>query len=122
MATANSYTGVIVLLVMFLAIQTRHVKQNFKDTKKVNVYIFTTVTVLAVVLPLWYVFENTRVNSLIGGHIALTVGFLSVGALCELFLFAPKTIPLLCERNKNRVLLSLSLPSSISHHGLHTQD
>ena len=105
LAAAFSYTGVIILLVMFLAIQTRHVKlQNFKDTKKVNAYIFTTVIVLAIVLPLWYVFD-TRVNSLIGGHIALTVGFLSVGVFCQLLLFAPKTIPLLCKCNKNRVLL-----------------
>jgi len=105
LAVAFSYTGVIILLVMFLAIQTRHVKlQNFKDTKKVNAYIFTTVIVLAIVLPLWYVFD-TRVNSLIGGHIALTVGFLSVGVFCQLLLFAPKTIPLLCKCNKNRVLL-----------------
>ena len=105
LAVAFSYTGVIILLVMFLAIQTRHVKlQNFKDTKKVNAYIFTTVIVLAVVLPMWYVLENS-LNSLIGGHIALTVGFLSVGLFCQLFLFAPKTIPLLCKRSKKPVLL-----------------
>ena len=97
LAVAFSYTGVIILLVMFLAIQTRHVRQNFKDTKKVTAYIFTTVTVIAIGLPLWCVLENTQVNSLIGGHIVLTVGFLSVGVLCKLFLFAPKTIPLLCE-------------------------
>ena len=101
-----SYTGMIILLVMFLAIQTRHVKlQNFKDTKKVNVYIFTTVIVLSITIPFVYVLETTRVIPLIAGHIALTAGFLSVGVLCQLFLFAPKTIPLLCKCNKHSVLL-----------------
>ena len=101
-AITFSYTGVIILLVMFLAIQTRHVKlQNFKDTKKVNAYIFTTVIVLTITLPLWYVFETTQVNLLIAGHIALMVGFLSVGVFCQLFLFAPKTIPLLYKCSKH---------------------
>ena len=101
-----SYTGMIILLVMFLAIQTRHVKlQNFKDTKKVNAYIFTTVIVLSITIPFVYVLETTRVIPLIAGHIALTAGFLSVGVLCQLFLFAPKTITLLCKCNKHSVLL-----------------
>ena len=105
-AVTFSYTGVIILLVMFLAIQTRHVKlQNFKDTKKVNAYIFTTVIVLTITLPLWYVFEAAHVNSPIAGHIAVMVGFLSVGVFCQLFLFAPKTIPLLYKHNKHRVLI-----------------
>ena len=99
-----SYTGVIILLVMFLAIQTRHVQlQNFKDTKKVNAYIFTTVFVLTIALPLWYVLGTTQVNSPIAGHIAVMVGFLSVGVFCQLFLFAPKTIPLLCKCNKHKL-------------------
>jgi len=119
LAVAFSYTGVIV---MFLAIQTRHVRQNFKDTKKVTAYVFTTVIVIAIGFPLWYVLENTQVNSLIGGHIVLMVGFLSVGVLCEFFLFAPETIPLLCEWNKSYALLSLSSLSSISHHGQHKQN
>ena len=101
-AVTFSYTGVIILLVMFLAIQTRHVQlQNFKDTKTVNAYIFTTVIVLAITLPLWYVFNNTRFNSLIVGHLAVMVGFLSVGVFCQLFLFVPKTIPLFVRQAKS---------------------
>ena len=35
------YSGILVILVMFLATQTRHIKkEHFKDTKKVNLFIF----------------------------------------------------------------------------------
>ena len=101
LAVSLSFTAVIILLVMFFAIQTRHVKLIFKDTKKVNAYIFTTVIVLAVTLPLWYVFEYTRFKSLIVGHIAVTVGVLSVGLFCQLFLFVPKAIPLFVHQAKS---------------------
>ena len=89
------YTGLIVLFVMFLAVQTRHIeRQNFKDTKKVNAFIYTLVGVLTMVIPTWYVLDYTQLSSLIGGHIAVTIGFSSIGLLCQFFLFAPKTLPI----------------------------
>ena len=103
-----SYTGLIVLVVLFLAIQTRHIKlQNFKDTKKVNAFIYTLVGVLTIIIPLWYVFDYTQLSSLIGGHIAVTIEYLSVGLLCQFFLFAPKTLPILiqCFKHHKRPLL-----------------
>ena len=80
---------------MFLAVQTRHIeRQNFKDTKKVNAFIYTLVGVLTMVIPTWYVLDYTQLSSLIGGHIAVTIGFSSIGLLCQFFLFAPKTLPI----------------------------
>jgi len=91
-----AYNGIIILVVMFLAIQTRHVKRShFKDTKKVNAYIFTVVAIIAIAIPLWYILSQTQIRSELGGHIAWVVGYLSIAILCQLFLFAPKTLPLL---------------------------
>ena len=74
-----AYNGLIILLVMFLAVQTRHVKRcNFKDTKKVNAYIFTVVAIIAFALPLWYIFSYTQVKSELGGHIIFVVAYLSI--------------------------------------------
>ena len=99
--TAHVYNGVIILLVMFLAVQTRHIKRcNFKDTKKVNTYIFTVVAINAIAVPLWYIFSHTQVEFEVGGHISSVIAYLSIAILCQLFLFAPKTLPLF---NKHKV-------------------
>ena len=114
LALAFSYTGLILLFVMFLAIQTRRIKrQNFKDTKKVNVFIFITVTILATCLPLQYVFDYTQLNSLIGGHIAVTIAYLSVGVLCQLLMFVPKIFPIHCKQKKKRALIQKQSQFSI---------
>ena len=114
LALAFSYTGLIILFVMFLAIQTRHIKrQNFKDTKKVNIFIFITVTVLATCLPMQHVFDYTQLNSLIGGQIAVTIAYLSVGVLCQLLMFVPKIFPIHCKQKKVRMLIQKQSQSSI---------
>ena len=101
--TAHAYNGVIILLVMFLAVQTRHIKRcNFKDTKKVNAYIFTVVAINAIAVPLWYIFSHTQVIFKVGGHISSVIAYLSIAILCQLLLFAPKTLPLF---NKHKVFL-----------------
>ena len=93
--TAHAYNGVIILLVMFLAVQTRHIKRcNFKDTKKVNAYIFTVVAIIAIAVPLWYIFSHTQVKSELGGHITAVITYLSIALLGQVFLFASKTLPL----------------------------
>ena len=97
--TAHAYNGVIILLVIFLAVQTRHIKRrNFKDTKKVNAYIFTVVVILAIAVPLWYIFSRTQFE--VGGHISSVIAYLSIAILCQFFLFAPKVLPLF---NKHKV-------------------
>ena len=99
--TAHAYNGAVILLVMFLAIQTRHIKRsNFKDTKKVNAYIFTVVAINAIAVPLWYIFSYTQVEFEMGAHISSVIAYLSIAILCQLFLFAPKTLPLF---NKHKV-------------------
>ena len=90
-----AYNGLIILLVIFLAVQTRHVEWcNFKDTKKVNAYIFTVVAIIAIAVPLSYIFSYTQVKSELGGHIISVVAYLSIAVLGQVFLFASKILPL----------------------------
>ena len=94
-----AYNGLIILLVIFIAVQTRHIKRrNFKDTKKVNAYIFTVVAIIAFALPLWYIFSYTQVKSELGGHIIFVVAYLSIAVFGQVFLFASKILPLLSTK------------------------
>ena len=96
-AVGLSYTGIIIAIVASLAIQTRKVKLiNFKDTKKVNAYIFLIVITLCILLPMWYILDNVIGND-IGGHITLTTAFLAVGFFCQLFIFVPRVYVTLCN-------------------------
>ena len=105
---AFSYSGIIIALVVFMAIQTRKVKlKNFKDTKSVNSYIFIIVIVLAIVLPLWFVFENAVHNDVLA-HIILSLGFISLGLLCQLFIFLPRALVLLLNSVKSKTYVPQS--------------
>lgn len=90
LAAAFSYTGIIIAIVIFMAIQTRKIKlSNFKDTKKVNAYIFFTVVTLSILLPLWFVADRALENDIVG-HVTLTSAFVAVGLFCQLFIFVPR--------------------------------
>ncbi len=87
--------GLLFIIVLFLAIKTRKIKRaNFKDTKKVNGYIFSTVMVVITMMALYFLFRSTR--NFIASHLMVYLAFGITGFLCQLFLFIPKvTSPLL---------------------------
>ena len=101
------YSAVLLLLVLFLAIQTRHVhKDNFKDTKKVNFFIFLVVVVLAITISLEVVFIEAGID--IGADILEWLAYFAVAMICQFCLFVPKTVPLfvnkfIYERNNGNV-------------------
>ena len=91
------YSTVLLLLVLFLAIQTRHVSKNdFKDTKKVNFFIFLVVVVLAITISLKVVFVEAGID--IGADVSEWLAYFAVAVICQACLFAPKTIPLLVNK------------------------
>lgn len=98
--------GVLFVLVLFLAIKTRKIcRSNFKDTKKVNMYIFSTVIIVITFMTLFFLFVETE-NSL-AAHLMVYLAFGVTALLCQVFLFVPKvTSPLLkkygYEVNYNR--------------------
>ena len=91
------YSTVLLLLVLFLAIQTRHVhKDNFKDTKKVNFFIFLVVVVLAITISLEVVFIEAGID--IGADILEWLAYFAVAMICQFCLFVPKTAPLFVDK------------------------
>lgn len=84
--------GLVVLLVIFLAVQTRHIKRkHFKDTKKVNAFIFSTCICYAVFLPLWLILSSAGYNT--GSYVSKCIAKLLGVTLCAVLLFLPKIIP-----------------------------
>ena len=101
------YSGVLLLLVMFLAIQTRHIKKStFKDTKKVITFIFLITINLATTIPLWILFNEVDVE--IGALVFEWVAYFTVVILCQLCLFAPKTLPLAVRKVKFGSVVALN--------------
>ena len=84
--------GILFAIVLFLAIKTRKIqRENFKDTKKVNIYIFITVLIVAMLIPVWFLLEGT--GNVIGTGIVIYIAFGATGLFCQLMLFAPKVLP-----------------------------
>ena len=95
------YSGILVVFVMFLATQTRHIKkEHFKDTKKVNLFIFLVTIILATTLPLWIVFGTIGIE--IGAHVCEWLAYVSAAMLCQLCLFTPKLLPLAVKKITRR--------------------
>ena len=95
-ATTYLYCVIVMLSVMFLAIQTRHIRyQNFKDTKKLITFIFSVVFIFSVCLTLWNVYIRVPVAS----HIMFSFAHLSAAMFCQVLVFTPKITPLFFCRN-----------------------
>ena len=107
LVVSSAYNAVIIGLVVFLAVQTRNIKQgDFKDTKKVNIFVATTIISLVIFLLLGYIFETVdQLYSL--SHFFLCIAVLFVALNCQFLLFVPKALPQL------RLLLSSKLPQTI---------
>ena len=91
--------GLILVVVLVLAIKTRHIKRkNFKDTKKVNIFVLSTSAILMTFFPLSYILLAVKVY--IGVFIFKWLAFLSVSFLCQTFLFVPKIFPVLMSSRK----------------------
>ena len=96
------YSGLLIMMVVHLAIQTRHVKKSiYKDTKKVNIFIFLAVICLTTTLPLWVVFLGERIE--VGAAVAEWVSLYSIPMLCQACLFVPKTLPVIIRKFKSRI-------------------
>ena len=97
LAVTLLYSGVLLFMVMLLAILTRHVKKGmYKDTKKVNVFIFSVVLTLAVTILLWFVFLESDIET--GANIAEWLASFTVSTLCQLCIFTPKLLPIALKK------------------------
>ena len=97
LAVTLLYSGVVLFVVMLLAIMTRHIKKGmYKDTKKVNVFIFSVVLTLAITILLWFVFLESGIE--IGANIAEWLTSFTISTLCQACIFIPKLLPLAIKK------------------------
>ncbi len=88
----SCYIGILMSLIVVMAVQTRKIKlSNFKDTKKINIFITATCTTLVTVVPVWLVL-NLALEEFIAGHIFATFALICTGVYCQLFLFLPLVV------------------------------
>ena len=78
--------------VILLAFKTRKIRrQQFKDTKKANVLIFSIIASICIMVPLWLVLRmSSRSNE---GKLIIAMECLLLSIYCSLFLFLPKVWP-----------------------------
>ena len=87
-----SEVGILILVVTFLAFKTRKIRlKQFKDTKKVNVYIFMNILLICVGVPFWWVLRTVNETAL--SFVWVSIGHDGTATLCQLLLIAPKVIP-----------------------------
>ena len=83
--------GILILVVAFLAFKTRKIRmKHFKDTKKVNVFLFMNILLVCVVTPFWWVLRTVNDSS---SSVFPYIGYAGTAILCQLLLSAPKVIP-----------------------------
>ena len=99
------YSGILLLVVVFLAFRTRRVKKAvYKDTKKVNIFIFLVVVVLLITISVWVIFLEIGIE--VGEHVADWLSWYTIPMLCQICLFVPKTLPVFIRKVKQKPRLS----------------
>ena len=95
------YTYILLSLVLFLAIQTRRIKKTmFKDTKKVNLFVFMVIITLTTTITLWVLFSEVGIEN--GADISEWAGIFIVTTMCQLCLIIPKLLPLAIKKDMIR--------------------
>jgi gamma-aminobutyric acid type B receptor len=95
--TTLLYSGVLLFMVMLLAIMTRHIRNDvYKDTKKVNVFIFSITLLLPVAIILWFLSLESSIE--IENRIGEWLASFAISMLCQVCIFVPKLLPLAVKK------------------------
>ena len=95
------YIGFTMVFVLLLAIRTRKVKmESFKDTKTVNIFVYTTVVCFMFLMVISLLFEALREQVVV--FVFRVLALSSVAIACTCFLFLPKINSAQCERKNPR--------------------
>ena len=84
---------VLIVVLLVVAVKTRKIRQaHFKDTKKVNTFLFLLVIVIFLTLAYWMIFRTIGAKK---GYsdITLHLAHIIIVASCQGFLFVPKVLP-----------------------------
>ena len=97
-----AYLAMFLLLILFLAIRTRKIEyDNFKDTKKINIFIaivFFITTMGSTSVSVLFLVEKEP-----EGYVVLTVCLLILPTACQLVLFLPKILPTILSGILNNI-------------------
>ena len=105
-ASGNFVTIVIVLvffmlfliLICFLAVRARKIRySNFKDTKKINLFIAILIFTISLSLPLYFILLTQKNEP--AANIVLTIGTLILPMASQLILFLPKVLPAVVDKH-----------------------
>lgn len=111
-----SYLPLLIYLFMitYLAITMRRIKnRNFKDTKKVNIFVAIVAVLTVVYLFAWWLLLATHQKQYVA--IIQTIFPLTVAVLCQLILFAPKVLPTFWSESKVSQYLSSAAQYNVSN-------
>jgi len=91
-AVSLAEVGLLIFVVAFLAYKTRKIRRkHFKDTKKVNIYLFMNILLICVLVPFWWVLRTASDPA--SSIVILYLGYGGTATLCQLLLFVPKVLP-----------------------------
>ena len=105
---------ILITVLLIVAVKTRKIRQaHFKDTKKVNAFLFLLVTVIFLTLAYWMIFRTIGAKK---GYsdITLHVAHIIIVASCQGFLFIPKVLPPLMRSVSKKYGLKWSSASNSS--------
>lgn len=99
-AWIGTFIGLAFLMAIFILILTINTRKihysNFKDTKKVNIFLGLLLTVCTVSTTVGLILQNTGIY-FAAVDITIIVGIsLFIPVLCQGFLFMPKVLPISC--------------------------
>ena len=94
LAVVYAEVGIQMTVVALLAFKTRKIqRKHFKDTKKVNMYLFTTILVTCAMILSWWMVRTNTVNNPVTSLVIINLGLSGFATLCQILLFAPKVTP-----------------------------
>ena len=105
------------LMIVFIAIRTRKIKyKNFKDTKKVNIYVTVLSFTFALGVPIIAILSIQRNEPAVSAVIATIMLIVAAGS--QLILFLPKLWPIFLDKCSKRVTLkkrfTCTIPLSVT--------
>ena len=99
-AVHSSYSIILLLIMVVLAILTRKIKRDhFNNTKKINTLTAVLLFHVCISLSLWLMLRQIRATIL--SKVMYTLSTMFTAVLCQAFLIAPKIVPLVYNRIKH---------------------
>ena len=100
-----AYMIFILIVISLVAFRTRKIRHNnFKDTKKINIFIALTIFVSFFILTFYVVLTEMNYEPI--ANIILIIAQFTLPTLCQFILFTPKIVPVLLEKLKQSTSFS----------------